>query len=253
MTASCRFRSQPERLSATLKLRLPPADSQYGMVARGKRAQAMVEFGLIALLFVLMLFGTVDFGMLLNGWINVSTGSAAGARWAALGNLVDPCTTGSTPGICAQATASSIVPGLNASSIKVVVTYTSSTGAYGPTTYCRGYTKAVKDGTSSPTLTLPPIPTNPYDPLDPSGNKVQLNGANLVCAGEPSGVNPPDSTTTPAATPAAGDSVAVTVIADKFEVVTPLVRPFFGCSGSQPHCYVPLTSSTTMRFEGSVV
>ena len=114
------------------------------------------------------------------------------------------------------------------------------------------HTKAVKDGTTSPTLTLPPTPTYAYDPLDAKGNRVQLNGANVVCAGEPSGVNPPDSTTTPSATPAAGDSIQVTVIADNFEVITPLVRPFFGCSTTQQHCYVPLTSATTMRYEGSL-
>ena len=34
------------------------------------RGQAMVEFGLVALLFVGILFAIVDFGMLLNGWIN---------------------------------------------------------------------------------------------------------------------------------------------------------------------------------------
>jgi hypothetical protein len=43
------------------------------------------------------------------------------------------------------------------------------------------------------------------------------------------------------------------VIADKFEVITPLVRPFFGCATTATHCYVPLTSATTMRYEGSVV
>ena len=79
---------------------------------RRGRAQAMVEFGLIALLFVLILFGIVDFGMLLNGWINVSTGSAAGARWAALGNSMDTTSSPTVNGIYAQAKASSIVPGL---------------------------------------------------------------------------------------------------------------------------------------------
>jgi Flp pilus assembly protein TadG len=215
----------------------------------------MVEFGLVALLFVLMLFGIVDFGMLLNGWINVSTGSAAGARWAALGNYLNDSSSPSVAGIYSQAKASSIVPGLSTSGVKVIVTYTSSSGAYGPTTYCRGYTKVVRDGTTTPvvSLTPPAVPTYQYDPLDGRGNKVQLSGANVVCAGEPSGVNPPDSTTTPEATPSAGDSIQVTVIADTFEVITPLVRPFFGCSTTATHCYVPLTSSTTMRYEGSVV
>jgi Flp pilus assembly protein TadG len=182
----------------------------------------MVEFGLVALLFVLMLFGIVDFGMLLNGWINVSTGSAAGARWAALGNYMT--------GIYSQANASAIVPGLGTSGVKLVVTYTSSSGAYSPTTFCRGYY-------STP-------PTASY--------AVQVNGASMTCAGEPSGSNPPDGNAM-TTLPSAGDSVQVWVIADKFEVITPLVRPFFGCSTTATHCYVPLTSSTTMRYEGSVV
>jgi Flp pilus assembly protein TadG len=227
-----------------------PRPSSTSARRRG-RGQAMVEFGFIALLFVLMLFGIVDFGMLLNGWINVSTGSAAGARWAVLGNYVDTTTSPSVKGIYTQAKASSIVPGLSQSNIKVIITYTSSTTAT-TTTYCRGYTSVVQDGTTNPvvTVTPPAVPTYNYDPLDPKGNKVQMNGANLVCAGEPSNDNPPDSTTM-SSLPTAGDSVQVTVIADTFEVITPLVRPFFGCSPSASHCYVPLTSSTTMRYETS--
>ncbi|HEY1296694.1 MAG TPA: TadE/TadG family type IV pilus assembly protein [Chloroflexota bacterium] len=195
------------------------AHSRTGKARRG-RAQAMVEFGLIALLFVLMLFGIADFGMLLNGWINVSTGSAAGARWAALGNYLD-----GTPGVYSQAKASAIVPGLSTSSIKMIVTYTSSSGSFATTNYCRGY----GNHTSSYT--------------------VQVNGVTRTCAADPSGVDQPASPVTPAA----GDSVQVMVLADTFEVITPLVRPFFGCSTTQAHCYVPLTSSTTMRYEGSAV
>jgi Flp pilus assembly protein TadG len=179
----------------------------------------MVEFGFIALLFVLMLFGIVDFGMLLNGWINVSTGSAAGARWAVLGNDV--------AGIYSKAKASSIVPGLSSSSVKVIVQYTSPTNAYSQTNFCRGY--------------YPTPPQGPYTE--------QVNGASITCAGEASPSDPPNDTL--ASVPAAGDSVQVTVIADTFEVITPLVRPFFGCSPSASHCYVPLTSSTTMRYETS--
>jgi hypothetical protein len=35
------------------------------------------------------------------------------------------------------------------------------------------------------------------------------------------------------------------------QVITPLIRPFFGCrNGSNPNCNVTLTSSTITRFEG---
>jgi hypothetical protein len=51
--------------------------------------------------------------------------------------------------------------------------------------------------------------------------------------------------------PQTDDWVTVTVVAHAAQVITPLVRPFFGCSnGSNPNCFVPLTSSTTMRYEG---
>ncbi len=46
-----------------------------------------------------------------------------------------------------------------------------------------------------------------------------------------------------------GGQVAVTITAP-LQVVTPLVRPFFGCSGNQSSCPVNLTSSVTMRYEG---
>ena len=35
------------------------------------------------------------------------------------------------------------------------------------------------------------------------------------------------------------------------QVITPLLRPFFGCKdGVNPKCYVPLRSVAIMRFEG---
>jgi hypothetical protein len=46
--------------------------------------------------------------------------------------------------------------------------------------------------------------------------------------------------------------VRVTVLANGAQVITPLVRPFFGCSnGSNPNCFVQLKSATTMRYEGA--
>jgi hypothetical protein len=212
----------------------------------------MVEFGLIALLFVLILFGIVDFGMLLNGWINVSTGSAAGARWAALGNSVgDTAGPPTVNGIYTQAKASSIVPGVNTNNVKVIVKYTSATGGFTATYFCRGFTQGTSPGGSTVSPIVGISPTD-YDPVDAKGNKIKDSGAAVVCKGEPSGFNPPYGTIAPAILPDAGDSVNVTVIADQFEIVTPLVRPFFGCSTTGQHCYVPLTSSTNMRYEGSV-
>ena len=36
----------------------------------------MVEFGILALLFTLIMFAIADFGMLLNGWVAVSSAAA---------------------------------------------------------------------------------------------------------------------------------------------------------------------------------
>jgi Flp pilus assembly protein TadG len=49
-----------------------------------------------------------------------------------------------------------------------------------------------------------------------------------------------------------GDHLKLTLVADKFEVMTMPVRLAFGCTGSQP-CYVPITASATVRYEGTYV
>ena len=159
----------------------------------------MVEFGLVALLFVLLLFGIADFGMLLNGWINVSTGSGLAARQAAVGQSVSNVYTYVTSQSFAP------VPGVSPSSLKVAITYDGST-------YCNQ-------------LTL---------------THGSWSDFGVTCAG-----------TTPSTTPNTGDLITVEIVSDQFEVVTPLVRPFFGCSTTATHCYVSLSSATTMRYEGA--
>src|SRR6266566_4895429 len=66
--------------------------------ARG-RGQAIVEFGLVALLFTLLLMGTVDFAILLNGWLGVSSSARDIARQLAVG-------------VCPPTSARNYVPGL---------------------------------------------------------------------------------------------------------------------------------------------
>ena len=210
-------------------MRMPAPQLLLSSTQLRARGQAMVEFGLIALLFCLLLFGIADFGMLLNAWINIGSGSAAAARQAGLGATLDQ--------IDSAARGSSLVPGLTACGIselnpcvharKVIVTYTSDSG----TTYrfCRGF--------------YDPPPSSTYTPVV-GGKAVTLNGQTLVCLGEPaSGFS---------AQP--GYQVSVAVLANTFEVSTPLVRPFFGCTdGTKRHCFVPLLSSTTARYEGGQV
>src|SRR6266849_7654746 len=56
------------------------------VVIRSKqRSQAIIEFGLIALLFTALMFATVDFGLLLNTWLAVSSGTREIARNASVG------------------------------------------------------------------------------------------------------------------------------------------------------------------------
>jgi Flp pilus assembly protein TadG len=171
---------------------------------RREPAQAVVEFGLLALLFTLLLFAIVDFGLLLNGWVTVSSAAREGARRAAVGI--------STEKVVQETQNFAPVPGLAPSEVKVTIAYCPDSGAC--TYYC--------------SYSGRPLP-------DPSGNCNPLS--------------PNPVTVTPAAP--VPDRVEVTVTADKYQVVTPLVRPFFGCAGTQPTCYVPLNSRTSMRFEGS--
>src|SRR6266851_8097817 len=51
----------------------------------GAHGQAVVEFGLVALMFALLLMGIVDFAILLNGWLGVSSTSRDMARQLAVG------------------------------------------------------------------------------------------------------------------------------------------------------------------------
>lgn len=174
-----------------------------------QRSQSVVEFGLLALLFTLILFGIADFGLLLNGWIAVSSSAREGARRAAVGAEVK----GTRPeyGVIDSAQSFAPVPGVSPSQVKVVVFYDWATE---PEAFCSpGATPPPPEPTCSVLVPQDAIPGATYDP-------------------------PADT------------MVTVTVTADRFEVITPLVRPFFGCDGSVPHCYVPLTSSTSMRYEG---
>jgi hypothetical protein len=70
---------------------------------------------------------------------------------------------------------------------------------------------------------------------------------------------PPVATNCPGApgTTCPGDTVVVTLTAAGAQVVTPLVRVFFAnaatCQADSPHCYVPISSTVSMRFEGDTL
>jgi Flp pilus assembly protein TadG len=53
---------------------------------REERAQSLVEFGLILPIFIILVFGIIDFGMGLRAYITVAQATREGARYGIVGN-----------------------------------------------------------------------------------------------------------------------------------------------------------------------
>lgn len=53
---------------------------------RDDRGAAAVEFALVSVLLALLLFGMVQFGLVLNQWLQLEHATREGARWASLRN-----------------------------------------------------------------------------------------------------------------------------------------------------------------------
>jgi hypothetical protein len=188
---------------------------------RRTRAQSIVEFGLVAVIFALMLSAIFDFGILLNGWLGVSSSARDLARQAAVG----VCPAGNSP--------------------------------------C-----------SSAALVPPRLPTNlsiqGVDPQPTTGQPIVVKvvacpGDGTVCDNTNTGfmndlwsayintVGTAGSCTTGCKRPQAGDVLAVSVVA-QIQVITPLVRPAFGClNGNNPRCDVRISSTNSIRYEGSFI
>jgi Flp pilus assembly protein TadG len=56
-----------------------------GRSGKEEGGQALVEFALVAPIFLLVLFAIVDFGMAFNGWITVTNAAREGARLGTVG------------------------------------------------------------------------------------------------------------------------------------------------------------------------
>jgi Flp pilus assembly protein TadG len=52
--------------------------------ARGERGQALVEFAFVAVIFFILVFGIIDFGLGLHSWITVTNAAREGARLGAV-------------------------------------------------------------------------------------------------------------------------------------------------------------------------
>jgi Flp pilus assembly pilin Flp len=63
-----------------------PTASRFRRRLRGERGQAMVEFALIAPLFLMIVVGIIQFGVALNYWLDAQRIANQGARWAAVNN-----------------------------------------------------------------------------------------------------------------------------------------------------------------------
>jgi hypothetical protein len=185
-----------------------------GIRSSKQSSQAIVEFGLIALLFVALMFATVDFGLLLNTWLAVSSGTREIARNASVGKQAIFLTDEASK-----------------------LTLPSVDRLYG-TGWCCDSNKALflKVEYFNQCVPGPGCTVLPKSSIDP--NYPAPDGSPGTCAAS--------------CHPISNDSVQVTLVAQGAQIITPLLRPAFQCTnGSNPKCYVPLTSTAIMRYEGA--
>jgi hypothetical protein len=219
------------------------------MLRARQRSQSVVEFGIIAILFTLLLFAIADFGLLLNDWLSVSSGARQLARDAAVGV---------TPPNLYQEAQGIKLPGV-------------SGDPYFGGSYCCNVGTPGSALQVNITFYDQCTPGPGCSPVNPSqlDNRYSSNGVTGSCdrTAQPTGVCPhpaaPSSPPPPAGTGTCtkptcpGDTVMVTLTAAGAQVITPLVRPFFTnattCPNTSAHCYVALSSSVTMRFEGDTL
>jgi hypothetical protein len=195
------------------------------------RGQAIVEFGMVALLFTLLAFAIVDFGLLLNTWVRLSSATREAGRLTSVGGFLsdvdDLLRSLALPGVSPSRDAAQFPAGICQAGVNQKECISGSKVLRNVVYY---------DG-SNPAGCVPPacgsISNNLLD-----DRYVEGGGCHWT-VGSP-----------PCAHPARGDWLVLTVSAPGMEIFTPLVRPFFGCGGSQAHCYVDLGSTVTMRFEG---
>ena len=175
--------------------------------------QAVVEFGIISLLFVLLMFAVADLGLLLNTWVRLSAAAREVGRGASVGY--------SASNVHAMVDALAL-PGVNRATLDTF------------SGYCCGESGNDKLVVSIAYYGCPPGGGCPAF----SPGEIDRNYWGGTCS---SGC----------AHPVRGDTIVVSIAAPGMEVITPLVRPFFGCNNNSVHCYVRLGSTATMRYEGT--
>ncbi len=98
MTPRHRTEAKDRRTLAATRARVP----------RTERAQSLAEFALLIPVFLILMFGVVDFGMGLRAYITVAQATREGARFAAVGNAAGAFTTGGS-GQCNGSTNTTVV------------------------------------------------------------------------------------------------------------------------------------------------
>ncbi|MBI2723593.1 MAG: pilus assembly protein [Chloroflexi bacterium] len=77
-------------------------------IRKHERAQSLVEFSLIIPLFLILVFGVIDFGMGLRAYITVAQATREGARYASVGNPAGTFSSGGS-GECNGSTSTTTV------------------------------------------------------------------------------------------------------------------------------------------------
>ncbi|HEY1297269.1 MAG TPA: TadE family protein [Chloroflexota bacterium] len=222
------------------------------MLRARQRSQSVVEFGIIAILFTLLLFAIADFGLLLNDWLSVSSGARQLGRDAAVGMFSCPqgqCPGGVTPDLWNEAKSLNI-PGVGADAY--------FTGGYCCTAGTPG--SALQVTVTYYDQCTPGVGgCAPLSDLSKLDSRFSSNGSPGTCnlwqtPGQACSHPAPPATANVCGKPnCPGDTVIVTLKAAGAQVITPLIRPFFGCPSNSPKCYVPLSSSATLRVEGDTL
>ncbi len=124
---------------------------------KGEDGQALVEFALVVPLLLVVLFGIVQFGIMMNTYITVSDSARSAARQLALeqGNN-DPC----DPAVQVATTAGSSAQILTT---QVTITFATPTGAATKNDYCVGPAPATPPPAWSPA-------SSPYPASNTAGN-----------------------------------------------------------------------------------
>lgn len=225
---------------------------------RRQRGQSVIEFGIIAILFTLIMFAIADFGILLNDWLSVSTHARHLARDAAVG--VFSCDPNSPPclqpDMWTEATALALnIPGVGTDQHYTTLCCSVNSAVVLSVAYFDNCTPGVAG--CSPMTGGALLQLDDRYGTGPFHGQCTTHGS---CPHPAPPKGPPNCRIAPS--PCPGDSVQVTFVAAGAQVITPLVRQVFEINAapnqcpdnsSPSHCYVPLASTVTMRFEGDVL